>query len=95
MKSEEIEGIKEEIADLSKRIGGLGEEMVSETKDKTREYAQLVKGGVQKAYQRGADMNKRVGEYSHENPWMVAGIAALVGVVIGMMIRSKRRCDDQ
>lgn len=95
MKSEEIEGIKEELADLTKRIGGLGEEMMSETKDRTREYAQMVKGGMQKAYQRGADMTKKVGEYSHENPWIVAGIAALAGMVIGLMIRSKRRCDDQ
>jgi ElaB/YqjD/DUF883 family membrane-anchored ribosome-binding protein len=30
-------------------------------------------------------------EYVHENPWMAVGIAAAAGVILGLMIGSRRR----
>lgn len=81
---EEIESLKEQLSELGDRI----EEMSgADIKQKAREYAQTVRQGLRGAYEKGVQAKESVNTYSHEHPWIIAGAALGVGLIIGMLSR--------
>ena len=43
------------------------------------------------AYEKGTAAVRATDEYVHENPWTLIGVAAAVGLIVGMVIASDRR----
>ncbi|MEO7743205.1 MAG: DUF883 family protein [Usitatibacter sp.] len=43
------------------------------------------------AYERTTAAAKATDEYVHENPWTLIGVAAAVGLIVGLVIASDRR----
>ena len=59
------------------------EDRLNSTKDRLRD----LQG---QAYEKGAAAVKFTDEYAHENPWQLIGIAAGVGLLIGLLLASGR-----
>jgi ElaB/YqjD/DUF883 family membrane-anchored ribosome-binding protein len=58
------------------------EERLAATKERLRE----IQGA---AYEKGAAAARATDQYAHENPWQLAGIAAAVGVLIGLLLANR------
>ena len=43
------------------------------------------------AYEKGAAAARVTDEYVHENPWTLIGVAAAVGLIVGLVIAGDRR----
>ena len=43
------------------------------------------------AYEKGTAAVRATDEYVHENPWTLIGVAAAVGLIVGLVIASERR----
>jgi ElaB/YqjD/DUF883 family membrane-anchored ribosome-binding protein len=43
------------------------------------------------AYEKGTAAARATDEYVHENPWTLIGVAAAVGLIVGLVIASDRR----
>ena len=43
------------------------------------------------AYEKGTAAARATDEYVHENPWTLIGVAAAVGLIVGLVIASERR----
>lgn len=43
------------------------------------------------AFEKGTAAVRATDEYVHENPWSLIGVAAAVGLIVGLVIASERR----
>lgn len=56
-------------------------------------YAQMkdtIAQASQQLADRARDTARRTGEYAHREPWKLVGLAAALGVVVGMLISQRR-----
>lgn len=61
---------------------------VEENLDAAKRRVREVQGAV---FEKGTAAARATGEYVHENPWTLIGIAAAVGLIVGLVIASDRR----
>ena len=87
-----VEDMKAVIADaeeLLKATAGAAGERVGAARARAEETIKAAKdklGNFDDAIGRAKDMAKTADEYVHENPWGAVGVAAVVGLLAGVMI---------
>jgi ElaB/YqjD/DUF883 family membrane-anchored ribosome-binding protein len=86
----ELGDFVDEVLELLSGARDRGQEELSELRERVKGSAQRLKEGAQKsqAELRAAAESaaSRADDYAHENPWQLAGIAAVLGLAIGVMI---------
>jgi ElaB/YqjD/DUF883 family membrane-anchored ribosome-binding protein len=104
MRTSVLDAKNQLLDDFNKVIGdteSLLKSMASVPGDKAAALRASVQGNLDDARKRMRELQgvamdkatfaaKATDEYVHENPWMLMGIAAAIGVVVGMMIASDR-----
>jgi ElaB/YqjD/DUF883 family membrane-anchored ribosome-binding protein len=86
----EIGSFVDEVLELLSGARDRGQEDLSELRERVKGSAQRLKEGAAKGQRelRAAAESAagKADDYAHENPWQLAGIAAVVGLAIGVMI---------
>lgn len=67
---------------------GRAREFISDARDTAVEYGQQ---GYDMARERASEMKDKTQKYITDNPWYAIGIAAGVGLLVGMLLHSGRR----
>lgn len=100
--SKQTREIRKLLAELSDRLGDLGEEASSELMEGSEEWISDIKDKASRAWEMGREKGqravanlqekgKKADEYVHENPWQVVAGAAALGAVVGFLFSSRKR----
>jgi ElaB/YqjD/DUF883 family membrane-anchored ribosome-binding protein len=65
---------------------GLLDSMTSATTEKTAALRASLEKNLKAAVERTTAAAKYTDEYVHDNPWQAIGVAAAVGVLVGMLL---------
>jgi ElaB/YqjD/DUF883 family membrane-anchored ribosome-binding protein len=89
MDENRIEGsVKKGVGHVQDAFGGLTGDAATQIRGKLNEAA----GAAQDLYGQAADQARQIGGQAHdwvsENPWPAVGVAAVAGLVIGLLIAS-------
>ncbi len=82
----EIGSFIDEVLDLLSGARERGQEELSELRDRVQGSAQRLKESAAKGQRELRAAADKADDYAHENPWQVAGIAAVRGLVGGVLI---------
>jgi ElaB/YqjD/DUF883 family membrane-anchored ribosome-binding protein len=89
--SKAISGAEDMLAQAASSTG----EKAAELRARALEQLKALRGRVQEAQElalrRSKEAARATDEYVHDNPWRAIGVAAGVGVLIGLLIGSSRR----
>ena len=90
----EIAELRSELEDMNKRFKDLGTDEAQHMKDQVKEYfgnaSESMKENLDSAKKTATETGKQVQKYVKENPWHVAGMAAVVGFLLAMLTRGDR-----
>jgi ElaB/YqjD/DUF883 family membrane-anchored ribosome-binding protein len=67
------------------------EEEIEELKQTAKEYMQNAQEKWEQAKGKAKETAQNVDTYAKDNPWKVAGVAAGVGLIIGLLISTRNR----
>ena len=80
---------------LLRAMASVPGEKASALRASVEDNLQAAKGRVREiqgvAYEKGTAAVRATDEYVHENPWTLIGVAAAVGLIVGLVIASDRR----
>lgn len=80
---------------LLRAMAGVPGEKASELRASVQDNLNAAKRRVRElqgaAYEKGTYVARATDEYVHENPWTLIGVAAAVGLIVGLVIASDRR----
>lgn len=89
-----LDNLRAEMKELARRIENASntsnEEISSQVKNYMEKATNSLKDNWQMTKKTATEKSQQAQEYAHENPWHVAGMAAAVGVVIGLLVGSRR-----
>ncbi len=80
---EELRAAVAEAQALLQAAGPAGEDMVREVKDKVGESLQLARATLD-------DLEDDASRYVRDNPWQALGLAAAIGVMVGVLVARRR-----
>lgn len=86
---EDMKAVISDAEELLKATAGAAGERVGAARARAEETIRAAKdklGQFDGAIDRAKDMAKTADEYVHENPWGAVGVAAVVGLLAGVMI---------
>ena len=80
---------------LLRALASVPGEKASALRASVEDNLKAAKGRVREiqgaAYEKGTAAARATDEYVHENPWTLIGVAAAVGLIVGLVIASDRR----
>jgi ElaB/YqjD/DUF883 family membrane-anchored ribosome-binding protein len=96
-KAQLVDDFSKVVADaeaLLRSIGSLGGDKAAAMRETVEAQLASAKGRLLElqgaATDRAADAVREADDYVHENPWTAIGVAALVGVMVGLALGSRR-----
>ena len=78
-----------DIEDLIKQVGGLDDAGIAQIRDRITAALGGVKARMAEGTEQVRDVAGTVDEYVHNNPWQSLGVAAVVGLLFGLMLSSR------
>jgi ElaB/YqjD/DUF883 family membrane-anchored ribosome-binding protein len=85
---EELRGaVAEAEALLEGTAGEAGEDVVRQVHDKVTEALERARATLE-------DLEDDVSRYIRDNPWQSLGVAAVIGLAIGVLVAGRRKRDD-
>jgi ElaB/YqjD/DUF883 family membrane-anchored ribosome-binding protein len=86
----DIGSFVDEVLELLSGARDRGQEDLSELRERVKGSAQRIKDGAAKGQRElraaAESAAEKADDFAHENPWQLAGIAAVVGLAIGVLI---------
>lgn len=77
--------IKKDLQKLEQDIMAASTATGEQVKEYAYEAGARVREEAGKAMQKAREKGEQANEFAHENPWLAAAIAAIIGFVIGML----------
>jgi ElaB/YqjD/DUF883 family membrane-anchored ribosome-binding protein len=84
---EELRGAVAEAEGLLEAVGANGDDVVRQVHDKVTEALERARATLK-------DLEDEASRYVRENPWQSLGLAAVIGLAIGVLAAGRRRHDD-
>jgi ElaB/YqjD/DUF883 family membrane-anchored ribosome-binding protein len=82
----EVGDFIDEVLELLSGARDRGQEELSELRERVKGSAQRLKEGAVKGQRELRAAAAQADDFAHENPWQVAGIAAVLGLALGVLI---------
>jgi ElaB/YqjD/DUF883 family membrane-anchored ribosome-binding protein len=82
----EIGDFVDEVLELLSGARDRGQEELSQLRERVKGSAQRLKEGAAKGQRELRAAAAHADDFAHENPWQVAGIAAVLGLALGVLI---------
>ncbi len=82
----EIGSFVDEVLELLSGARDRGQEELSELRERVKDSAQRLKEGAAIGQRELRAAAEKADDFAHENPWQVAGIAAVLGLALGVLI---------
>ena len=96
MNDEEMDNIQSRIDELTSELENMGKKKMMQARMKGRHYAQMLREKGQETLEKAKSTGRNVDYFAHEKPWAMVGIAAgmgmIVGLIVGMGSAKKRHC---
>ncbi|MEO8308152.1 MAG: hypothetical protein ABI616_08930 [Pseudomonadota bacterium] len=83
---EDVSSFIDEVLELLSGARDKGQEELAGLRDRVKDSAQRLKEGAAKGQRELRAAAETADEYAHENPWQVAGVAALLGIAVGLLV---------
>lgn len=78
-----------DIEDLIKRVSGLDDAVIAKIRDLITAKLGGVKARMADGAEQVRDVAGTVDDYVHNNPWQSLGVAAVIGLLFGLMLSSR------
>ena len=82
-----MRGAVAEAEGLLEAAGADGDDVVRQVHDKVTEALERARATLE-------DLEREASRYVRENPWQCLGIAAVIGLAIGVLAAGRRKHDD-
>ena len=80
----DIRRLADDMSEMSRKVMGQDKEALRKMRDQAREQVINARDMVQ-------ERARNVDKYVHKKPWAAVGVAALFGVLVGVVVNSKKR----
>jgi ElaB/YqjD/DUF883 family membrane-anchored ribosome-binding protein len=78
-----------DIEDLVKQVGGLDDAAIAQVRDRVTASLTGIKTRLADGAEQARDVAGTVDDYVHSKPWQSLGVAAVVGLLFGLMLSSR------
>jgi ElaB/YqjD/DUF883 family membrane-anchored ribosome-binding protein len=82
----DIGSFVDEVLDLLSGARDRGQEELAQLRERVQGSAQRIKESAAKGQRELRAAAKQADDFAHENPWQVAGVAAVLGLALGVLI---------
>lgn len=78
-----------DVEDLIKQVGGLDDEGIARVRERVTASLDGIKARVADGAGRARDVAGTLDDYVREHPWQALGVAAVAGLLFGLMLSSR------